>query len=169
MYGAGAAFFCLEPEPTQVGRSRSQLRDLGQSESEPPKKVAAPQHCHTMLAYCTLIGWNIGKREKIFYFKQEVSFIALWHRPLAFSRPVLLEASDALIVLLLPLGWMNNYMRHVVASFLISYLRLSWLVGYSWFQAVFRIQICWIRIRPKFWIPIIPYPEDTWIRIQAVS
>ena len=95
--------------------------------------------------------------------------MALWQRPLAFSRPVLLEASDALIVLLLPLGWMNNYMRHVVASFLISYLRLSWLVGYSWFQAVFRIQIYWIRIRPKFWIPIIPYAEDTWIRIQAVS
>ena len=38
----GAAFFCLEPEPTQVGRSRSQsrLRDLGHQESEPeqPKK-----------------------------------------------------------------------------------------------------------------------------------
>jgi deoxyribodipyrimidine photolyase len=29
---------------------------------------------------------------------------------------------------------MNNYMRHVDASFLISYLRLSWLVGYRWFQ-----------------------------------
>ena len=42
MYGAGAASFCLEPEPTQVGRSRSRLRDLGHP--EPPKKVAAPQH-----------------------------------------------------------------------------------------------------------------------------
>ena len=42
MYGAGAASFCLEPEPTQVGRSR--LRDLGHQEPEPPKKVAAPQH-----------------------------------------------------------------------------------------------------------------------------
>ena len=44
MYGAGAAFFCLEP--TQVGRSRSRLRDLGdlEPEPEPPKKVAAPQH-----------------------------------------------------------------------------------------------------------------------------
>ena len=42
----GAAFFCLEPEPTQVGRSRSRLRDLGhlEPELEPPKKVAAPQH-----------------------------------------------------------------------------------------------------------------------------
>ena len=36
-------FFCLEPEPTQFGRSR--LRDLGLPEPEPPKKVAAPQHC----------------------------------------------------------------------------------------------------------------------------
>ena len=46
MYGAGAASFCLEPEPepTQVGRSRSRLRDLGHQEPEPPKKVAAPQH-----------------------------------------------------------------------------------------------------------------------------
>ena len=42
----GAAFFCLEPEPTQVGRSRSQLRDLGHLEPDPylPKKVAVPQH-----------------------------------------------------------------------------------------------------------------------------
>ena len=39
----GAAFFYLEPEPTQFGRSR--LRDLGRL--EPPKKVAAPQHWAT--------------------------------------------------------------------------------------------------------------------------
>ncbi|KAH3779326.1 deoxyribodipyrimidine photo-lyase-like [Dreissena polymorpha] len=31
-------------------------------------------------------------------------------------------------------GWMNNYMRHVVASFLISYLHISWVEGYLWFQ-----------------------------------
>lgn len=31
-------------------------------------------------------------------------------------------------------GWMNNYMRHVVASFLISYLHISWVEGYRWFQ-----------------------------------
>ena len=42
----GAAFFCLEPEPTQVGRtwSRSRLRDLGDLDPELPKNVAAPQH-----------------------------------------------------------------------------------------------------------------------------
>ena len=34
----GAAFFCLEPEPTQFGRNRSRLRDLGLPEPEPPKK-----------------------------------------------------------------------------------------------------------------------------------
>ena len=51
----GAAFFCLEPEPepTQVGRSwsRSRLRDLGdlEPEPEPPKKVAALQHCFLMI------------------------------------------------------------------------------------------------------------------------
>ena len=38
-------FFLLELEPTQFGRSRSRLRDLGLPELEPPKKVAAPQHC----------------------------------------------------------------------------------------------------------------------------
>ena len=27
--GTEAAFFCLEPEPTQFDRSRSRLRDLG--------------------------------------------------------------------------------------------------------------------------------------------
>lgn len=31
-------------------------------------------------------------------------------------------------------GWINNYLRHVVASFLISYLRLHWVEGYRWFQ-----------------------------------
>ncbi|KAJ8302712.1 hypothetical protein KUTeg_019108 [Tegillarca granosa] len=31
-------------------------------------------------------------------------------------------------------GWLNNYMRHVVASFLISYLHLHWKEGYLWFQ-----------------------------------
>ena len=43
----GAASFCLEPEPTKVDRSRSlsRLRDLGHQEPEPPKTVAAPQHC----------------------------------------------------------------------------------------------------------------------------
>ena len=50
VYGAGAASFCLEPEPTQVGRSRSwsRLRDLGHQEPEPPKKVVAPQHCFSL-------------------------------------------------------------------------------------------------------------------------
>ena len=41
----GAAFFYLEPEPTQVGRSQSWLWDIGHPELELPKKVAAPQHC----------------------------------------------------------------------------------------------------------------------------
>lgn len=31
-------------------------------------------------------------------------------------------------------GWMNNYTRHVVASFLIVYLHLPWQEGYRWFQ-----------------------------------
>lgn len=31
-------------------------------------------------------------------------------------------------------GWINNYMRHVVASFLIAYLHLAWQEGYRWFQ-----------------------------------
>ncbi|XP_075945864.1 deoxyribodipyrimidine photo-lyase [Anarhichas minor] len=31
-------------------------------------------------------------------------------------------------------GWINNYMRHVVASFLIAYLYLPWQEGYRWFQ-----------------------------------
>jgi len=41
---------------------------------------------------------------------------------------------DAAMRQLWAIGWMNNYMRHVVASFLLSYLRFSWLEGYSWFQ-----------------------------------
>ena len=41
---------------------------------------------------------------------------------------------DAAMRQLWEMGWMNNYMRHVVASFLISYLRISWVEGYAWFQ-----------------------------------
>ena len=41
VFEAGAALFCLEPEPTHFVRIR--LRDLGLP--EPPKEVAAPQHC----------------------------------------------------------------------------------------------------------------------------
>ncbi|CAH2324541.1 Hypothetical predicted protein [Pelobates cultripes] len=31
-------------------------------------------------------------------------------------------------------GWMNNYSRHVVASFLVAYLHIHWVHGYRWFQ-----------------------------------
>ena len=41
---------------------------------------------------------------------------------------------DAAMRQLWAIGWMNNYLRHVVASFLISYLRISWIEGYKWFQ-----------------------------------
>jgi deoxyribodipyrimidine photolyase len=41
---------------------------------------------------------------------------------------------DAAMRQLWAVGWINNYMRHVVASFLLSYLRISWVEGYSWFQ-----------------------------------
>ena len=36
-------------------------------------------------------------------------------------------------------GWVNNYMRHVVASFLIAYLHLPWQEGYRWFQVRHRL------------------------------
>ena len=65
----GAASFCLEPEPTQVGRSRSQFRDLGHQEPElePPKKVAAPQHWarpkNIPVVGTTVLGlWDRSKR-----------------------------------------------------------------------------------------------------------
>lgn len=41
---------------------------------------------------------------------------------------------DAAMRQLWAIGWINNYMRHVVASFLMSYLRFSWVEGYKWFQ-----------------------------------
>ena len=41
---------------------------------------------------------------------------------------------DAAMRQLWAVGWINNYMRHVVASFLMSYLRHSWVQGYRWFQ-----------------------------------
>ena len=36
---------------------------------------------------------------------------------------------DAAMRQLWRVGWMNNYMRHVVASFLVSYLHISWVKG----------------------------------------
>ena len=36
----------MEPETSLVAWSRSRLRDPGHQEPEPPKKVAAPQHCY---------------------------------------------------------------------------------------------------------------------------
>ncbi|XP_041964697.1 deoxyribodipyrimidine photo-lyase [Alosa sapidissima] len=41
---------------------------------------------------------------------------------------------DAAMRQLWQTGWMNNYMRHVVASFLVAYLHLPWQEGYRWFQ-----------------------------------
>lgn len=41
---------------------------------------------------------------------------------------------DAAMRQLWQIGWINNYMRHVVASFLISYLHITWVEGYKWFQ-----------------------------------
>ena len=32
------------------------------------------------------------------------------------------------------IGWTNNFMRHVVACFLISYLRINWVEGLRWFS-----------------------------------
>ena len=43
---------------------------------------------------------------------------------------------DAAMRQLWAIGWMNNYMRHVVASLLMSYLRFSWVDGYTWFQDI---------------------------------
>lgn len=44
-------------------------------------------------------------------------------------------------------GWMNNYMRHVVASFLIAYLHLPWQEGYRWFQVrILQIQKCFLML-----------------------
>lgn len=42
-------------------------------------------------------------------------------------------------------GWMNNYMRHVVASFLIAYLYLPWQEGYRWFQ----VRRAWTEVHPR--------------------
>ena len=41
---------------------------------------------------------------------------------------------DAAMTQLWKTGWMPNYMRHVVAGFLVEYLRLDWRVGERWFH-----------------------------------
>ena len=59
MYGAGAAFFCLGPEPTQFGRSRSDFR----SQSRPKKWRLRSEKLHGK----TLI--IVGKYSEIFYYR----------------------------------------------------------------------------------------------------
>ena len=61
-----AAFFLLEPEPTQVGWSWSQswLRDLGHQEPEPPKKVAAPQLLHMVVQHPILTFFIFSVAER---------------------------------------------------------------------------------------------------------
>ena len=41
---------------------------------------------------------------------------------------------DAAMRQLWSTGWMPNYMRHVVAGFLIEYLNLYWMLGERWFH-----------------------------------
>ena len=45
VFGLETLFLAWSRSQPQFGRSRSRLRDLGLPELEPPKKVAAPQHC----------------------------------------------------------------------------------------------------------------------------
>ena len=41
---------------------------------------------------------------------------------------------DAAMRQLWSIGWTNNFMRHVVACFLVAYLRINWLEGLHWFS-----------------------------------
>ncbi|CAD7969181.1 unnamed protein product [Amoebophrya sp. A120] len=41
---------------------------------------------------------------------------------------------DAAMVQLWKIGWMPNYLRHVVAQFLIEYLDVNWKHGFEWFD-----------------------------------
>ena len=86
---AGAAFFCLEPEPepTQVGRSRSRsrLRDFSDLEPEPPKKVAAPQHCVQANVMLKCEGLYILQtlKSKLYYRRymdRNASFLFRWNK-----------------------------------------------------------------------------------------
>lgn len=55
---------------------------------------------------------------------------------------------DAAMRQLWQTGWMNNYMRHVVASFLIAYLHIPWQEGYRWFQVTHAEDTRFILIIP---------------------
>ena len=41
---------------------------------------------------------------------------------------------DAAMRQILKIGWTNNFMRHVVACFLVAYLRINWVEGLEWFS-----------------------------------
>ena len=41
---------------------------------------------------------------------------------------------DAAMKQIWRIGWTNNFMRHVVACFLVAYLRINWVEGLQWFS-----------------------------------
>jgi hypothetical protein len=41
---------------------------------------------------------------------------------------------DAAVRQIWRIGWTNNFMRHVVACFLVAYLRTNWVEGLQWFS-----------------------------------
>lgn len=109
------------------------LWDAKGAKCRPPKfqrKLAWRDLAYWQLTLFPDLPWeSLRPPYKALRYSSERSHLKAWQRGRT-GFPLV----DAAMRQLWLSGWMNNYMRHVVASFLIAYLQLPWQEGYRWFQ-----------------------------------
>ncbi|XP_077600778.1 deoxyribodipyrimidine photo-lyase-like isoform X1 [Stigmatopora nigra] len=94
------------------------------------RKLAWRDLAYWQLSLFPDLPWeSIRPPYKVLRWSSNVSHLKAWQRGRT-GYPLV----DAAMRQLWLTGWMNNYTRHVVASFLIAYLHLPWQEGYRWFQ-----------------------------------
>ncbi|XP_055011518.1 deoxyribodipyrimidine photo-lyase [Boleophthalmus pectinirostris] len=109
------------------------LWDAKEAKCRPPKfqrKLAWRDLAYWQLSLFPDLPWeSLRPPYKALRWSSNQSHLKAWQRGRT-GYPLV----DAAMRQLWLSGWMNNYMRHVVASFLIAYLHLPWQEGYRWFQ-----------------------------------
>lgn len=109
------------------------LWDVKGAKCRPPKfqrKLAWRDLAYWQLTLFPDLPWeSLRPPYKMLRWSSDSSHLKAWQRGQT-GFPLV----DAAMRQLWLSGWMNNYMRHVVASFLIAYLHLPWQEGYRWFQ-----------------------------------
>ncbi|KAK2894463.1 hypothetical protein Q8A67_011692 [Cirrhinus molitorella] len=113
--------------------ARSLLWDARRARCRPPKfqrKLAWRDLAYWQLCLFPDLPWeSLRPPYKVLRWSSDRVHLKAWQRGRT-GYPLV----DAAMRQLWQTGWMNNYMRHVVASFLIAYLHIPWQEGYCWFQ-----------------------------------